>query len=523
MLYYWSFNHNDVVLLVALAFTGKEKKEKSMLKRYLLIVALTLAITLAMASALSKTIEKAIQSAPDDSTALQIIKDYAVKTDDIEDLRILQNYWLQLDEAGCVVYFANLKAKHPNSDNYIYLWARTLDNTKEMMRQARKLVQKSPDFEYGYKLLLAPYQKELFSIELKSELKKEDFYKEFKKDRKYFDKYLKKFPTSTDALYLRIQLYVWEKEVEKANKLLAKALTVNAAFLNWQFYTDFYLRTGQLQLMQAYIRRLIAESKQAEGMSPAEQENQFLVTYLGTLFETDHHKDFLEYTMVHPGALEDSNVLQMSLLIHAKDADFASAYAVLDKMMDRPNEFFSWLSTEQELQPLREDPRWAAKMKQMKQLWDSGKNGRKADVIAKKINNPAPAWELKDKDGNVVKLADLKGTIVVLDFWATWCGPCKMAMPVLDEWMKNEMPQGVKVYSINVWERDIAKVLPYMQDNGFGMTLLYGTNDLSQKYGFDGIPYLCVIDKEGNIRFEEKGFAPELKENLSFWIEDLIQ
>jgi thiol-disulfide isomerase/thioredoxin len=494
-----------------------------MFKKYLLILALTLIAGLAMASALSQTIEKAIQSAPDETAALQIIKKYVAETDDIEDLRVLQNYWLQIDEAACLAHFTTLKDKNPKDEKYIYLWARTIADTQEMMKQARILVKKYPAFEYGYRLLLAPYQKELFSIEVNDEVKTTAIYLGFKKDRKYFAKYLKKFPTSNDAIYLMIGLYIWEKQVDNANMLVAKAVTLNSSFLNWQFFTDFYLRTNQLQLLQAYVRRMIAESKQAEGMSLQEIESQFLITYLGTLFEAEYYTAFMDYIAMYPEAINDSNVQQMALLIYAHDGNNDDAFEIMDKMVDRPNDFYSWLTADKDLDVLRSDPRWTAKMNQMKQLWDAGRNGRKAAVVAKKINIPAQLWELPDKDGNIVKLADLKGSIVVLDFWATWCGPCKMAMPVIDEWMKIEMPAGVKVFSINVWERDPSLALPFMQENGYGMTLLYGTNDLSQKYGFDGIPYLCVIDKEGNIRFEEKGFAPELKENLAFWTEDLLK
>jgi len=137
------------------------------------------------------------------------------------------------------------------------------------------------------------------------------------------------------------------------------------------------------------------------------------------------------------------------------------------------------------------------------------------------INKPAIDFTLKSLDGKTVKLSDLKGKIVILDFWATWCGPCKQAMPILNEWMNTKKGKDVKVFSINVWERDPSLVAPFMADNNYSMTLLYGYNDLSKEYGFSGIPYLCVIDKEGNICYEETGFTPELSENLSFWTEDL--
>jgi thiol-disulfide isomerase/thioredoxin len=268
---------------------------------------------------------------------------------------------------------------------------------------------------------------------------------------------------------------------------------------------------------------MIDESKKSEGMSMAEKESQYNLIYLGFLFENGSYPEYLAYIKEHPAVINGTEIKQMTLLVYTKTNDIEAAFGLIDTLMDQPNQFYSWLSTDMELAPLMTDPRWAAKLEQMKGLWELGAGDRKSAVIAKKFSRPAPLWSLKDTAGNTINLADLKGQVVILDFWATWCGPCKMAMPVIDEWMKTKMPAGVKVFSVNVWERDPSKAQPFMEQNGYGMTLLYGYNDLSKEYGFDGIPYLCVIDKEGNIRFEETGFAEELAENLGFWTEDLLK
>ena len=99
-----------------------------------------------------------------------------------------------------------------------------------------------------------------------------------------------------------------------------------------------------------------------------------------------------------------------------------------------------------------------------------------------------------------------------------------MAMPVLDEFVDNNKNDKVEIFSINVWERKShEEVENFLKDLGYDMTLLYGDNTLTKNYGITGIPYICAIDKDGNIRFEEKGFSESLKENLNWWIEDLIK
>ena len=128
------------------------------------------------------------------------------------------------------------------------------------------------------------------------------------------------------------------------------------------------------------------------------------------------------------------------------------------------------------------------------------------------------AWE-----GKATTLKDCRGKVVVLDFWATWCGPCRMAMPVLSNWMKTEMPEGVRVFSVNVWEDNPDGARKYITDNDYAMELVFGNNDLAAAYGVEGIPYICAIDGEGNVRYEEIGFSNALGEKLAVWVQDLGQ
>lgn len=493
-----------------------------MFKKYICVAVLIMSLSLIMASALSQTIEKAIQSAEDEASALELVKKYVVQTDDIEDLRLLQNYWLMLDKNECIKHFTTLKERNPKSEKYIYLWARTLDDINLQKQSGRNLIKKFPAFDYGYRLLLTHYQKELFITPSADHPSAQSILKEYKKDRKYFDLYLKRFPQSENAIYLALGALVWEKKVEEANRLLAKALSIEASWLNWQFYTDYYLKTNQLLMLETYIRHLVDTSDYTKNMSAVEKDYQVDFIYLSTLLSGESYQAIFDYVKAHPMALADPRIQKVFLIACANFGDFDLAFLMLDKMGSQSGALYQWLLTDESIAPLRKDSRWQAKIDLAQSSWDAGKNERKAEVVETKINKPAPAWELLDLKGNKVKLADLKGSIVILDFWATWCDPCKKAMPVLDNWMKTKMPAGVKVYSINVWERNTDVVAPFWNDRNYTMTMLYGTSTLSQEYGFEGIPYICIIDKEGNIRYEEKGFSDELAEILTFWVEDLL-
>jgi len=136
------------------------------------------------------------------------------------------------------------------------------------------------------------------------------------------------------------------------------------------------------------------------------------------------------------------------------------------------------------------------------------------------VGTPAPDFELMDLDGNSVKLSDFKGKIVVLDFWATWCGPCKKALPHMNEMSQTLKDQGVVVLGINASEnRDKAitteaaakeKVAKFMAENKYTMrTLMNWDGKVKEAYQVGGIPASYIIGKDGKIAKSFVGFLSD--------------
>ncbi len=150
----------------------------------------------------------------------------------------------------------------------------------------------------------------------------------------------------------------------------------------------------------------------------------------------------------------------------------------------------------------------------------------KVDLTGK----PAPDFTLEALDGSRVTLSDLKGSVVILDFWATWCGPCKMALPKLSEFTKwaKDNNKSVKVYAVDVWERakqeEKKKVVgDFWTPLNYNMPTLLDLDDaVAKKYMFDAIPTTIIVDPKGNIFRVHTGFNPDMPDELKKDIDEAM-
>ena len=112
---------------------------------------------------------------------------------------------------------------------------------------------------------------------------------------------------------------------------------------------------------------------------------------------------------------------------------------------------------------------------------------------------PAPDFTLTDLAGKPVKLSSLRGKVVLLDFWATWCGPCRIEMPRVQKLHREFRAKGLVVYGVNVGE-GAAKVRPFLTKNSYTFPILLDREkSVMEKYGVNGIPTLVIVDRKGTV------------------------
>src|SRR3954463_6542461 len=113
---------------------------------------------------------------------------------------------------------------------------------------------------------------------------------------------------------------------------------------------------------------------------------------------------------------------------------------------------------------------------------------------------PAPDFTLQDGDGNSVKLSDLRGKVVVVNFWATWCGPCALEIPWFIEFEQQFKSKGLEIVGVSMDEEGWKAIKPYVASHKMNYRVVLGNDSVGQLYGgVDSLPTTFVIDREGRI------------------------
>ena len=124
----------------------------------------------------------------------------------------------------------------------------------------------------------------------------------------------------------------------------------------------------------------------------------------------------------------------------------------------------------------------------------------KAAVKSEGERKPAPDFTLKDADGKPVKLSDYRGKVVLLNFWATWCGPCKIEIPWFMEFEQQYKDKNFAVLGVSLDEDGWESVKPYISAKKINYRVVIGTEQVAQLYGdVDSLPTTFMIDREGRV------------------------
>ena len=135
----------------------------------------------------------------------------------------------------------------------------------------------------------------------------------------------------------------------------------------------------------------------------------------------------------------------------------------------------------------------------------------------------APDFSLAARDGGKVRLADLRGQVVMINFWATWCGPCRQEMPLLAQLSTKYEPLGFTLLGVNV-EPDSAAAVTWLKGMPVTFPILFDTDStVAGSFGVEGMPSTVFVDRKGQVRHVHQGYKPGDEARYADMIRSLVK
>jgi cytochrome c biogenesis protein CcmG/thiol:disulfide interchange protein DsbE len=146
----------------------------------------------------------------------------------------------------------------------------------------------------------------------------------------------------------------------------------------------------------------------------------------------------------------------------------------------------------------------------------------KAAVTAEKDRKKAPDFTLKDATGKEVKLSDFRGKVVLLNFWATWCGPCKIEIPWFIDFQQQYKDRDFVILGVSMDDDGWKSVKPYLEQKKINYRVMIGNEEVATMYGgVDALPTTILIDRDGRIASRHEGLVS--KSDYESEIHDLLE
>ncbi len=135
----------------------------------------------------------------------------------------------------------------------------------------------------------------------------------------------------------------------------------------------------------------------------------------------------------------------------------------------------------------------------------------------------APDFALKSASGENLRLSEYRGDVVLINFWATWCGPCRQEMPLLDDLYGRYQRVGFILLGVNI-DDDSRRAMQMVQELGVNFPVLFDENkEVSKLYKVEAMPVTILVDREGTVRHVHHGYKPGYEEKYLTEIRSLLR
>jgi peroxiredoxin len=143
-------------------------------------------------------------------------------------------------------------------------------------------------------------------------------------------------------------------------------------------------------------------------------------------------------------------------------------------------------------------------------------------LASTELKGPAPDFTLKSMKGSNLKLSEFRGDVVMINFWASWCGPCRQEMPILNDLYLKYRDLGFTLLGVNV-EENSTKAAKMVRELKVVFPVLFDTeNKVSKLYKVEAMPSTVIVDRNGNMRYLHRGYVPGTEDEYQRQVRELM-
>jgi peroxiredoxin len=144
-------------------------------------------------------------------------------------------------------------------------------------------------------------------------------------------------------------------------------------------------------------------------------------------------------------------------------------------------------------------------------------------ISAKTISGKAPNFTLKSNSGKNIKLSELRGKVVLINFWASWCDPCRQEMPELNKLYSKYNKLGFTILGVNV-EKDTKEAMKIIKDDKIVFPILFDSeNKVSKLFNVEAMPTSIVVGRDGKMRYLHRDYKPGDIRKYKKWVKELVR
>lgn len=450
-----------------------------------------------------------------------VCRDFAINATDLDVVRRSQDAWRLADKSAATTFYQDLRDKEPNSARANYLLGRLYDDDPvKQIETGRKVIKLDPNWPYGYRLVAATYNRYLFD-QLEHDSTWVVLSREVLRDKDHFIKFVELEPRDFQAVEMMVDFLLFDGQYDEALKGIGKGQSLNPRWnVNAKIFQAFCGK-GHYKEALASINKWADAGVKAGAVKTEDRNALVRSQYLQALAAGRQWRELIKQAKDRPKGWLDKSDHYYIACAQAQLGKIDEAFKALDEAITNGLASDSTGRLDPKILPLTTDPRWPRYLRSLHINWEAGAEKRREEFLSRKLDKPALPFQLYGPEGRQVKLEDLRGEVVVLNFWTSPLPQCLKVLEIMTEFEKTHKPANVRFLAVNISDENPVGVRKFVAEHGVTAELLYGTGEMVKSYNVNALPLILAIDKEGKIRFSTSGMPETFAEEMALWIEEL--